>query len=404
MNGAAFWEFKKKIDGPKENKMCSFRNGDGKIIENVQEIKREFEQYYEDLFKEEEAGAEEERTVKETNGMVKKWILSKIVKEKGVKKTSKMEFENVIRGLKNKKTRDRDELSNNMLKYMGKDMRESMKILINEMEENIDIPEEWNKMEILSVNKSKGKKMSLDNRRGLFITNTVSKVFERLRLGKMEEMLESKMSRFQCGGMKGRSITDHLITLNAVIDYNKYLGMPTFIWFGDAVKCFDKLNLEDCTKELGKIVGWTEAALIYELNKKGRAIVDTPVGKTREIEINGRVKQGTIFGPKLCSITTDRVNSICQKSFTLIRDVEIEALIYVDDIMFPSSRKEGVEVAISNCNSMEKLKQFTFSTKPEKSGVLIIGNKKMKEEQVEGNVKIGIVQRVSQYEYLGEDT
>ena len=65
-------------------------------------------------------------------------------------------------------------------------------------------------------------------------------------------------------------------------------------------------------------------------------------------------------------------------SFTLIRNVEIEALIYVDDIMFPSSRKEGVEVAISNCNSMEKLKQFTFSTKPEKSEVLIIGNRKKK--------------------------
>ena len=68
--------------------------------------------------------------------------------------------------------------------------------------------------------------------------------------------------------------------------------MPTHIWFRDAVKCFDKLSLEDCTKELGKIAGWSEASLIYLLNKKRIAIIDMPVGKTKEIQINGRVKQG----------------------------------------------------------------------------------------------------------------
>ena len=52
--------------------------------------------------------------------------------------------------------------------------------------------------------------------------------------------------------------TDHiLITLNAVIDYNKYLGIPTYVWFGDAVKCFDKLNLEGSINEIGRKVAWT---------------------------------------------------------------------------------------------------------------------------------------------------
>ena len=118
--------------------------------------------------------------------------------------------------------------------------------------------------------------------------------------------------------------------------------------------------------------------------------------------MDGKVKQVTIFGPKLFSITTDRVNSIGEKSITLIREVAIEALIYVDDIMFPCSSKEGVEAAIRNCNSMEEMKQFTFSTKPEKSGVLIIGNKKKKEEHIEGKLKNGKIQKISEYKYLGE--
>ena len=190
--------------------------------------------------------------------------------------------------------------------------------------------------------------------------------------------MEGKISRHQCGGISGRSVTDHLMTLKAVIDYNTNLGVPTYIWFGDAVKCFDKLSLEDCTKELGRMVGWDEAVLIYEMNKYGRAVIETPIGRTEEIEIEGRVKQGTIFGPKLCSITTDKVNTVGQKSITMIREVEVEALIYVDDIMFPSSRLEGIETAIGNCNSMEKLKNFTFNNNPTKSGVLVIGQEKRK--------------------------
>ena len=209
------------------------------------------------------------------------------------------------------------------------------------------------------------------------------------------------MSRYQCGGIEGRSITDHLLTLNAVIDYNKHLGAPTYVWFGDAVKCFDRLNLADCVKELGRMTGWEEAALIYDMNKKGKAIIETPVGTTREIEIKEKVKQGTIFGPKLCSIVTDKVNTIGRKSITLLRDIEIESLIYVDDIMFPCSRVEGIETAIDNCHSMEVMKNFTFSTKPEKSGILVIGNRK-EEIQISGKVKNGDIQRVSEYKYLGE--
>ena len=70
--------------------------------------------------------------------------------------------------------------------------------------------------------------------------------------------------------------------------------------------------------------------------------------------------------------------------------------------MFPCSRKEGIETAISNFNSLEKLKQFRYSTNPEKSGVLVIENKKKKVEQVKGRVKNGEIQRVSKYKYLGE--
>ena len=290
-----------------------------------------------------------------------------------------------------------------MVKLMGKDFRESLHILFNKIEENSLIPDEWDEMEILSFHKNKGSKLELENRRGIFITNTISKLFEKIRSGKTKQELNNKISEFQCGGIEARSTADHLITLNSVIAYNKYLGAPTHIWFGDAYKCFDKLCLKDCIKELGKMVGWEEARVIHKMNQNGKAVINCPAGETGAIVLEENVRQGTIWGPKLCAISTDKVNSISRKTVTLIRDVVIESVIFVDDIMFPSSRKEGIEKAIGNCNSLETLKKFTFSVKPEKSGILTIsGKKKDQGVDIKGKLGNGLVKKTSEYKYLGE--
>ena len=70
--------------------------------------------------------------------------------------------------------------------------------------------------------------------------------------------------------------------------------------------------------------------------------------------------------------------------------------------MFPTSRKGGIEKAIGNCRSMEKLKKFTFSNKEEKTAVLKIGKEKKGVETIKTQVKNGSVHMVSKYKYLGE--
>ena len=189
--------------------------------------------------------------------------------------------------------------------------------MINQIEEEVDSPEEWKKIKILSHHK-KGNKMDLDNRRGIFITNNVSKIAEKARMTRIKEELNKEISRFQCGGLEGRSTVDHLLALNAVIDYNRYIGAPTYVIFGDAYKCFDKLDIKDCIKELGKIVGWKEALLALKMNENGKAVIEYPAGETDEIDIKDNVRQGTIYGPKLCGIVTDKINSISRKNITLI--------------------------------------------------------------------------------------
>ena len=66
-------------------------------------------------------------------------------------------------------------------------------------------------------------------------------------------------------------------------------------------------------KELGEMVGWKEALLALKMNENGKAIIECPAGVTGVVNIKDNLRQGTIYGPKLCGIVTDRINSVSRK-------------------------------------------------------------------------------------------
>ena len=74
--------------------------------------------------------------------------------------------------------------------------------------------------------------------------NIVSKVYEKVILLQNEENI-CIMSSMQCAERKIRSPLDHVITLNAIVEKQRSEKKPTYIFFADAEKCFDKRCLED---------------------------------------------------------------------------------------------------------------------------------------------------------------
>ena len=142
-----------------------------------------------------------------------------------------------------------------MDKNGGEEIENSPVKLFNRMERENTIPIQWNQIIIRSIHK-KGPKEDLANQRGIFLTNIVSKVYEKVKLLQNEENI-CNMSRMQCAERKNRSPLDHIITLNAIIEKQRSEKKPTYILFADAEKCFDKLWLENGLLELHKL-GWSE--------------------------------------------------------------------------------------------------------------------------------------------------
>ena len=141
----------------------------------------------------------------------------------------------------------------------------------------------------------------------------------------------------------------------------------------DAYKCFDKLNLKDCINDYYKIMGEKEAMRIYEINKKCKAVIKTPLGDIGPIEGEEVVKQCTILGPKLCSINTDKVNLMGNSNISTIGPrIKTKSLIYVDDIQNTSSNVTQLEKTVENLKGMEETKGYTFNIDPTKTAILII--------------------------------
>ena len=401
-----FWEFKKKMDRQGKNETPStMMDKKGREKNTKEDIKRVFEEFYDELFKHEKpSGAMEElheRVIEHTFRNIQKQAKRDKKKKKN---TSTNTVKKAINQIKNKNSSDSKGLSNVILKRGGEDMVSSIGVLFTEIDNQDCSPEQWEDIIVKSIYKGKKSKKEMENRRGIFLTNTISKLFEKVKQDAQRDMIEEGISRYQTGGIRDRSKDDNTMTLNAVIDYNNFIGSETYVLFADAYKCFDKLDLKTSIIDLKDILGDREAILQYNMNKKSSIVIDTPVGRSKEVEIGETVKQGTLSGPILCDINTDKVNRSGEKSITTIGpNVRVEALVYVDDIQQAGSHITTIEKAANNCAIMETSRGFTFNNKPDKTAFMIMNPKgDTNVNKLRNKIKRGEIERTKEYVYVGE--
>ena len=89
---------------------------------------------------------------------------------------------------------------------------------------------------------------------------------------------------------------DNIIIMSAIIEKRRTERLNRYLFFADAVKCFDSLQLKDCLTEL-ETLGYkhNDLKILYEMNKRSIVTINTPFGETGNIEIEEIVKQGTTY-------------------------------------------------------------------------------------------------------------
>ena len=399
----AFWKHEEKMKGRKTETATAMIDENGKIEEDPEKIKEIYKKFYQKLLKDREPEGEME---KETQQLKEKCI--KLMKNEAEKKEiaeiTTEEYEMMKKKLKKKKAPDKEKWRYEWIENAGEDLEQSIKLMLNETRRTKIQPEQWKFMKIKSITKKMLKRMDMNYKRGLFLTNILSKCMETIVRNRNKEVLNTNMQPFQNGGVNERATTDNLFMINNTIAEFKKQGKDLYIIFGDLEKCFDKLYLKDCILELVEAgMPVEEAMFVYEMNKEITAVVDTPHGITAEFLIEEAVRQGTIFGTTMCGVSTNRINKMGQPDpVILYEEIEIMCPIYVDDIAGMGSNTQ-VESIGMKMGGLEVIKKFEFNNKEDKTEYMVIKNNKTEEEQeVRIEVRKGEVGKTQKYKCLGD--
>ena len=189
------------------------------------------------------------------------------------------------------------------------------------------------------------------------------------------------------------------MVVSAMIERNRCLGRKSYIFFANAVKCFDRLWLKNCLLIMSK-AGFPlyDTALLYHLKHNATISVDTPSGETDDFTVYVVAKQGTISCPLICCSEVDQINKVNEVvAVPYGPEIMIGMPECVDDVL---TVEEGQDIrnGIRYCKEMEK---FKFSYGLIKAKYMIIHNGKNNPEIIDEQVKQGSVEETKEYPYVG---
>ena len=315
-------------------------------------------------------------------------------------KIEEAEVTKVIRKLKKRKAGDKQGWRNEHIIYGGGEMTKSLTKIMQIATDELVSPKAWDSMTIKSIHK-KGSKMLLTNKRGLFITNVIGKLLERVMKNRNREAFGKGLSPTQTGGQPERYMIDNVFIILSIIERNTYLNKTTYLTFADVRKCFDRLWLADGIKDIWKCgVNARDAMMIHQMNKTAKITVDTPVGMTDEFEVSNIVKQGTVYAVDICAASMENINKTGYGIRTMYGpDLHIGALEYVDD-MVSAGTSNTANNTVQSCAMLETRKKVSINTDKGKSAVMKV-NKKKYNNCVTKQVENGEFLEVEKYKLVG---
>ena len=300
-------------------------------------------------------------------------------------------LENVLKAMKNNKSRDPHGLLNEIFKpgVCGNNLKLGILNLVNGIKENFHFPDYVQWANITTIYKKSGSRLSLENERGIFILSVIRKIIDRMIYNDMFKEIDTNMSDSNIGGRKNKNIKNHLFIIYGIINsVVKGEAKPVDIQIYDIEKAFDALWLEESMNDLVDTIPLNKQndkiALLYEGNIKNLVAINTSVGQTERVNMPQIVMQGGTWGSILCSNSIDKIGRKCHETgenlYTYKNRVKILPLGMVDDLLCVSECGHKSVTLNTFLTTQGELKKLRFHvpdiiTKKSKCHKLHIGKK-----------------------------
>ena len=193
-----------------------------------------------------------------------------------------------------------DEIPNEIFTKAKPQTVEIYKEVLQTIANNKEIPEQWQKGQIIRLFKGKGKRGKCSNERGITIASNFGKLFERVLNNRAKDRIN--MTENQGSGEKEKATTDHLAILNKIIQGIPNQGKPAYMVFLDVTKAYGKAWLDATIHVMFKEgLKGPEWDLVKKMNENIAAQLSTRYGNTIEIRIKDSLMQGEV--PSVASFT-----------------------------------------------------------------------------------------------------
>ena len=154
----------------------------------------------------------------------------------------------------------------------------------------------------------KGPRTELENKRGIFLVNSVQGILMRMLYNSESSMIDSNMSDSNIGGRRNTSCINHIWVLNSIIheEINSKSGSPILLQQYDNKQIFDSMSLKEACSDLYDIgLKSDKLKLLYNANKQVKIRVKTPSGLTKETNMGEIVMQGDTWASTMASVQCD---------------------------------------------------------------------------------------------------
>ncbi|CAF3323508.1 unnamed protein product [Rotaria sp. Silwood2] len=143
--------------------------------------------------------------------------------------------------MKSRKAPGHDEITVDILKAGGLPVLKWLYEIFVDVWKNEEMMDNWNLAILIRLFK-KGDKQLCDNYRGISLLSVISKLFSRIILNRIQQLIDNQLLESQSGFRANRSTIDQIFILKMIMEKRKEFNKPLFLCFIDITKAYDSVN------------------------------------------------------------------------------------------------------------------------------------------------------------------
>lgn len=300
--------------------------------------------------------------------------------------------------LKNRKAPGPDNISNEMIKSGGLELKGNLTALFTKILDTAQIPEDWKHTITIPLHK-KGSRKDPNNYRGISLINSVAKLFTKIISTKITT--NACINEEQQGFRANRSTIDAIFILRQIVEKSIEYAKPVFMCFVDLSKAFDMIRIRDVILTLQRRgIADNIIQIIKNLNTNNLTQIKTELGTTHKIPVADGIRQGDSLSPTLFNLVMDEV-------IQTIKNLNIgysmggrttNIICYADDAVLLADNEDDLQRLLYKFSLSTT--EYNLQISAEKTKCMVISKMPIRCKLQSANK---VIEQVNTFNYLGID-